>query len=91
MKGPRTYYYHQDPGHGWLAVKLADLEALGIRSQISGFSYVNGKTAYLEEDRDMGIFLWAYSEVNGEYPKILARFTEHSHHIRKYQSYRTEV
>lgn len=51
--------YHSDPGHGWLAVKLDDLKMLGIETDISSFSYVKGKTAYLEEDCDMPKFIKA--------------------------------
>ena len=36
---------HSDAGHGWLAVKLADLEMLGIKTDITEYSYVKGKTA----------------------------------------------
>ena len=43
---------HSDPGHGWLAVKLSDLKMLGIEANITDFSYIKGKTAYLEEDKD---------------------------------------
>lgn len=53
------YIFHTDPGHGWLAVKYAELIRLGIREQISGGSYISesGKTVYLEEDCDMTIFM----------------------------------
>lgn len=49
--------FHSDPGHGWLAVKLSDLKMLGIESKISSYSYVKGKTAYLEEDCDASEFI----------------------------------
>ena len=52
----KTYVFHTDPGHGWLAVPLKDLYALGIEDKISGYSYVKGKTAYLEEDCDAAVF-----------------------------------
>lgn len=50
---------HSDPGHGWLAVKLSELKMLGIEHDISSFSYVKGKTAYLEEDCDASKFIEA--------------------------------
>jgi len=50
---------HSDPGHAWLAVKLSELDMLGIRNEISSYSYVKGKTAYLEEDCDAGKFIEA--------------------------------
>jgi hypothetical protein len=53
------YKFHADAGHGWLAVKRFELVELGILENISHFSYQRGKTVYLEEDRDMGLFLKA--------------------------------
>jgi hypothetical protein len=50
---------HSDPGHAWLAVKLSELDMLGIRNDISSYSYVKGKTVYLEEDCDAGKFIEA--------------------------------
>lgn len=50
---------HSDPGHAWLAVKLSEIEMLGIKTDISSYSYVRGKTAYLEEDCDAGKFIQA--------------------------------
>ena len=49
--------FHSDPGHGWLAVKLNEIKMLGIENEISNFSYVKGKTAYLEEDCDATKFI----------------------------------
>jgi hypothetical protein len=43
---------HSDPGHAWLAVKLSEIKMLGIETEISSYSYVKGKTAYLEEEID---------------------------------------
>lgn len=51
--------FHSDPSHGWLAVKLDELKMLGITQDISNFSYVKGKTAYLEEDCDAPKFIKA--------------------------------
>lgn len=52
------YRFIQDPGHGWLEVPRAELEALGIADDISRYSYQSrdGATAYLEEDCDMSRF-----------------------------------
>jgi hypothetical protein len=49
--------FHSDPSHGWMAVKLEELKMLGIESKISEYSYVKGKTAYLEEDVDAVTFI----------------------------------
>jgi hypothetical protein len=54
-----TYIFYNDPGHGWLRVKIAELIGLAIADKISAFSYINGKYAYLEEDCDAGVFLRA--------------------------------
>ena len=57
---PATRYrFYSDAGHGWLRVKLAELDALGIRDDISAFSYADSVYAYLEEDCDMGAFMVA--------------------------------
>ena len=59
------YIFHTDPGHGWLAVPMAELEAMPeVRKAISDCSYVSndGQTAYLEEDCDAVIFLYAKSK-----------------------------
>ena len=50
---------HSDPGHGWLAVKLSELKMLGIEADITDFSYVKGKTAYLEEVKDASTYIRA--------------------------------
>jgi hypothetical protein len=55
----KTYIFHEDPGHGWLAVKLKELQDLNIVDKISSCSYIRGKTAYLEEDCDLSIFMEA--------------------------------
>lgn len=54
-----SYTKHEDPGHGWLQVPLAELKELGILNKISMYSYTDGEYAYLEEDCDMGVFLEA--------------------------------
>jgi hypothetical protein len=55
----KTYKFYNDPGHGWLAVKRSELNALGIANKISQFSYQRGGTVYLEEDMDAVTFLRA--------------------------------
>lgn len=51
-----------DPGHGWLRVPLTDLDTLGIRNQITSFSYFKEKYAYLEEDCDYETYMEAMNE-----------------------------
>lgn len=53
---------YEDPAHGWLAVPMQWIEALGIVGSISDFSYLRGKTAYLEEDDDQPAFHRAAKE-----------------------------
>ena len=58
----KTYIFHSDPGHGWLAVKRQELINLGILDKISSCSYQKGKTVYLEEDCDYSLFMKAKEE-----------------------------
>jgi len=51
--------FYSDSGHGWGAVKRQTLLELGILDKISRYSYQRGKTVYLEEDRDVSIFIAA--------------------------------
>ena len=48
---------HSDAGHGWLAVKTKELVELGIADKISSYSFYKGKTTYLEEDCDAGLYI----------------------------------
>ena len=50
------YHFTSDPGHGWLHVKRAELERLGIAYRITSCSYQRGGTVYLEEDCDLSTF-----------------------------------
>ena len=49
--------FHEDSGHGWLQVPHELIDQLGIKKDISGYSYRDDLNAYLEEDCDLGIFL----------------------------------
>ena len=51
-----TYRFITDPGHGWLEVPRAELDALGIAHKISLYSYQRDDMAYLEEDCDFAVF-----------------------------------
>jgi hypothetical protein len=53
----KNYIFHTDGGHGWLAVKRKELEALNILDKITWASYQKGGTVYLEEDCDAGTFM----------------------------------
>lgn len=51
--------YFSDPGHGWLRVQFNDLKVLGILGAITPYSYRDGDTVYLEEDKDANTFVVA--------------------------------
>jgi hypothetical protein len=51
-----TYRFITDPGHGWLEVPRAELDALGIAHKISRYSYQRDDMTYLEEDCDFAVF-----------------------------------
>lgn len=77
--------FYSDAGHGWLAVKVAVLEALGICQQITAGSRLRGKTAYLEEDQDYGVFMRAARQAGIDLT-ITESICEYSP-IRSYPSY----
>ena len=45
----KKYFFHNDPGHGWLEVGRDEIKGLAI----SGYSYQRGDRVYLEEDGDL--------------------------------------
>jgi len=77
----RIHIIHTDAGHGWVEVPMAEVNKLGIASQISTCSYQSkdGKTAYLEEDCDMSLYLKAlgYDCLHNR-PKFEDKYTESS-------------
>lgn len=83
----RTYTYFQDPGHGWIAVKVAELQQLQIEKKISTSSYLKGRTAYLEEDSDAATWYQAYVAQWGEEPKFKEKHTNKNSPIRSYPRY----
>lgn len=88
MRNPvgRQYIFHSDPGHGWLAVKVKELYALGIHNRITSCSYLRGATAYLEEDVDAPVFLEAYERHYGSKPQIREIYRDRTS-IRSYPHY----
>ena len=53
------FTFHEDPGHGWLEVPVADLVKVGLTlDDISPYSFISGsgRSVYLEEDLDAGVF-----------------------------------
>ncbi len=65
-----------DPGHGWLKVPLADIAALGIETQITPYSYIEGAFAYLEEDCDAPRYLAALTAQSLPQPEITDQYVE---------------
>jgi hypothetical protein len=86
--------FYQDPGHAWLKVPMKLLKELEIEKKISQFSYWRKGFAYLEEDRDLLLFIQAMKEKKqftfGE-GNIRSFHTDRSSKIRGYEFYRKEI
>lgn len=65
-----------DPGHGWLKVPLTDIAALGIETEITPYSYIEGQFAYLEEDLDAPRYLNTLASQNLPQPEITDQYVE---------------
>jgi hypothetical protein len=83
-------FFHSDSGHGWLAVKRKEVEQLGIADKVSNFSYAKGKTVYLEEDTDAGLFLNAAKAAGLEVEVKDAKPVKRSN-IRGFSAYSVEA
>lgn len=81
-----AYIYEQDPGHGWLHVRRAEITRLGIALEITPYSYQRGDLVFLEEDCDLSTFMRA-KEAAGEPVTFEDRHVEHTS-IRGYDAYR---
>ena len=82
----KTIEIYSDPGHGWAAVPLAELSELGIINKISPYSYRHDKTAYLEEDCDLTLYLDALRAHGHEF-KFKEHTTNHDSPIRKFERF----
>jgi len=82
----RSFHLVADPGHSWLKVPVAELQRLGIESNISSHSYVRNGMAYLEGDVDLQVFLDARNAEN-EPLKVKEIARQRTSKIRKYQTY----
>jgi hypothetical protein len=91
-----------DPGHGWLRVPLTEIVALGLETQISVYSYIEGQHAYrsaalttsLEEDCDCPLYLTTRTlhgcprpEITEEYVERFARPSLHFGHTSLSQAF----
>ena len=82
--------YYTDPGHGWAACKIDTLRELGIADAISHYSYMRGRTAYLEEDCDFARLLDALAAAGVDY-SIVQKHTNKRSPIRSYATYKNSV
>ena len=85
MSNVITIKFYADPGHGWGAVKVAVAEKLGFLKKVSLYSYIRGKTIYLEEDSDLSLYINAI-KANGDSFVIDSKHTNAYHPIRSYDS-----
>jgi hypothetical protein len=77
---------YTDPGHGWLKVHMQLLAKLGIAEKITGYSYMRGEFAYLEEDCDLTTFCKAM-EAQGETVEFRYHIADNPSIIRRYEGY----
>jgi len=75
-----------DSGHGWLSVKRKEIVELGISDKISSFSYANGKSVYLEEDCDAGVYIDAQRERGVTVKFKNGKWSERSY-VRSFDNY----
>jgi len=61
----RPYLCVNTPAHSWLRVPLSELDILGIRNNITQYSYEDDLYAYLEEDCDLTTFIKAKERKHG--------------------------
>jgi hypothetical protein len=62
------FTFHEDPGHGWLAVDVETAQAIGLTPEdFSNCSYRLGTTLYLEEDADATLFAENWRKLGREF------------------------
>ena len=88
--GNHTYTIYEDAGHAWIKIPLIELITLKLINEITPFSYIRGKFAYLEEDCDLSTFFKAYHEITGKLPKYRTCVSNLSR-IRNYASYTADL
>lgn len=81
-----TLNYYQDPGHGWVKIKLAKLISLGIDLDISNYSYIRNDNVFLEEDCDLAR-LYKACDDKGIVIKLKEYHTNKQSKIRSYDNY----
>jgi len=83
----KRFDFVSDPSHGWLKVPVSELVRLGITDQISTYSYIKGDMAYLEEDRDMKVFLDARTAAGEGDIRMIEHVRNRDSRIRKYDAF----
>lgn len=79
----KTFTLYTDPGHGWLAVSIEDIYAVGLAPEnFSQYSYRNQGFLFLEHDCDAEIFMREWRDSYGE-PEIKHVYQENTP-IRRY-------
>jgi hypothetical protein len=62
------FTFHEDPGHGWLAVDEETAAGIGLKPEdFSKYSYRLGTTLYLEEDSDGPLFATNWKNLGREF------------------------
>lgn len=79
----KTFNYISGPSHGWLSVSHKDIPD-SIKDNISQYSYMTFDRVYLEEDRDMPMFMDAYGL---DSDAVNSKHVENEY-IRSYGSYK---
>jgi hypothetical protein len=84
----KVFDFISDPGHGWVKVPKDLLIGLLVSNQVSHYSYMRGKFAYLEEDCDASLFHLSYEKCFGYPPKYRERNArEKLSRVRNYDTY----
>lgn len=83
----KRFDFVSDPSHGWLKVPVSELVRLGIADQISAYSYIKDDMAYLEEDRDMKVFLDARTAAGEGDIRMIEHNRQRESRIRKYAAF----
>lgn len=89
----KTIITYSDPGHAWAKVKITELLDLNICHLISPYSYCRAgevSYAYLEEDRDLGIYLETL-KLKGIKYKLVEKRTNRRSKIRSYHSFNGQL
>jgi|JFJP01.1.fsa_nt_gi hypothetical protein len=81
------FKYYTDPGHGWMMTPVKLLEKYKVQDKISKYSYIDGDTAFLEEDCDATVLLNAIEAAGDTAAFLVDMHTDEDSFIRELQSY----